>query len=269
MRAIIIGAGRGSRLAHHTQAIPKTLVEVSGQPMLEFILDALGEAGFARSDVVFVCGYAEDVVRERYPEFTFVRNADWENNNILLSLLKAREFLQDGFVSTYADIVYEGEIVRKLVASPHDLVLGCDTAWRRRYVNRSQHPETDAEKLRAEGSRVVALSRHIPSDAAQGEFIGVMKATAAGAATLLEHFDAAEKLHAGGIFREGRTFERAYLIDLLAEMLEAGVPLHREDTHGGYMEIDTVEDHAFADAWWRDRPTTRGAQDRDKPSAGR
>ena len=107
MKAIVIGAGRGSRLQHQTDHIPKTLVEVVGRPMLEHILDALAQAGFARKDVVFVCGYAEEVVRSRYPELTFVRNADYEHNNILASLLCAREHLQDGFVSTYADIVYE------------------------------------------------------------------------------------------------------------------------------------------------------------------
>jgi len=67
----------------------------------------------------------------------------------LLSLLKAREFMLDGFVSTDADIVYDGAIVEKLVRATDAIALGCDTAWRRRYIGRSQHPETDAEKLRA------------------------------------------------------------------------------------------------------------------------
>jgi L-glutamine-phosphate cytidylyltransferase len=254
MRPIIIGAGRGSRLGHETQDIPKTLVEVMGRPMLDWVLDALGEAGFTRKDVVFVCGYAEDVIRERYPEFTYVRNADWANNNILLSLLFAREHLKDGFVSTYADIVYEGAVVQKLVKAAGDIVLGCDTAWRRRYVSRNQHPETDAEKLRAEGRRVVEISRHIASERASGEFIGVMKLSARGAVELLAAFDEARERHAGKVWREGRTFEKAYLIDLLQEMLERGSTMEREDTAGGYMEIDTLEDLSMAERWWRERP---------------
>ena len=104
-----------------------------------------------------------------------MRNAGWEQNNILHSLMCARDYLTDGFVSTYADIVYEGAVVEKLVANPRDIVLGCDTAWRRRYAHRSQHPETDAEKLRADGDRVLEVSRAIASEAAGGEFIGVMK----------------------------------------------------------------------------------------------
>lgn len=253
MRPVIIGAGRGSRLQHETEEIPKTLVRVMGRPMLEWILEALGEAGFAPKDVVFVCGYAESVIRARYPELTYVRNADWANNNILHSLLCAREHLLGGFVSTYADIVYEGAVVRELVQSPHDIVLGCDTAWRRRYLHRSQHPETDAEKMRAEADRVLELSRHVPSERAAGEFIGVMKLSAAGARRMVDAFDAAAALHAGRVWREGRSFEKAYLIDLLQEMLEAGADLRRVNTAGGYMEIDTLEDLAMAEQWWRER----------------
>lgn len=254
MKAIIIGAGRGSRLGPETNEVPKTLVPVMGRPMLDWILEALGAAGFARRDTIFVSGYREEVVRARYPELTFVRNDQWESNNILLSLLCAREHLGEGFVSTYADIVYDGAIARRVTENREDIVLGCDTAWRRRYLDRSQHPETDAEKLRAGGARVLELGRTIPSEAAQGEFIGVMKMTTRGAGTLLDAFDDARARYAGGHFREGRTFEKAYLIDLLQSMLEAGVVMHREDTDGAYMEIDTLEDLGQAEAWW----TTRG-----------
>ncbi|HEY3236941.1 MAG TPA: phosphocholine cytidylyltransferase family protein [Polyangiaceae bacterium] len=255
MRAVIIGAGRGSRLEHETAEIPKALVPVMGRPMLEWVLEALAEAGFSRSDVVFIAGYAEHAVRARYPELHFVRNAGWADNNILLSLLCAREYLEDGFVSSYADIVYEGAVVRKMLENPNPIVVGCDTEWRRRYLNRSQHPESDAEKLRADGSRVLEISRRIDSEQAHGEFIGVMKLSAQGARQFLSEFDGAEAMHAGQLYREGRSFERAYLIDLLSEMLERDALMFRENTAGGYMEIDTLEDLRMAETWWRNRPT--------------
>jgi len=254
VRPVIIAAGRGSRLKNETDDIPKTLVEVMGRPMLEWILEAFESAGLKRKDVVFVCGYRAEVIKARYPDFTYVTNHDWQNNNILLSLLMAREYLGDGFVSTYGDIVYEGAVVQKLVASTADIALGCDTAWRRRYVGRTQHPETDAEKLRAAGKRVVELSRTIPSEQADGEFIGVMKLSQAGSVDFLDAFDQAERAYGGGMFREGRSFQKAYLIDLLSEMLEQGSPMQREDTAGGYMEIDTVQDLSMAEKWWKDRP---------------
>jgi L-glutamine-phosphate cytidylyltransferase len=252
MRPIVIGAGRGSRLGPETDEVPKALVPVMGRSMLDWILEALAAAGFAVRDVLFIGGYKIDVVRARYPALSYVENRDWERNNILGSLLCARAELGAGFVSTYADIVYRGSTVKKLVASTHDKVLACDTDWRRRYVDRSQHPETDAEKMRAEGDRVVELSRRIASDRASGEFVGVMKFSAEGAREMVSAFDEARARHAGSAWREGRTFERAYLIDLFQDMIEQGAAFHRVDTHGGYMEVDTREDLACAEKWWRE-----------------
>jgi choline kinase len=250
VKGIVIGAGRGSRLRHLTEEIPKTLVPILGRPMLDGILEALAAGGLRPPEVVFVCGYLAGTIKARYPALDYVENPDWERNNILASLMYARDRMAGGFVSTYADIVYRPSVVEALVQSPHDLTIVCDTAWRRRYVGRSQHPETDAEKLRAEGTRVVEISRRIASEAASGEFIGVMRASPAGAARLCRAYDRARAVFAGKVFREGRVFERAYLIDLLQHMLEEGEMIHRIDTDGGYMEIDTLEDAALAERWW-------------------
>jgi L-glutamine-phosphate cytidylyltransferase len=247
MRPVLIGAGRGSRLEHRTDELPKTLVPVMGRPMLEWILDALAEAGFARKDVVFVCGYRSDILKARYPEFSYVDNHDWENNNILASLMCAREHLAAGFVASYTDIVYRGKAVQDAVAAPHDKVLVCDTEWRRRYVRRTRHPEHDAEKMRAEGSRVVEVSRTIAPEEASGEFIGVAKLSADGARELCEAFDVARMSEKT---LGDRPFEKAYLIHLFQWMIERGAMFHRVDTPGGYMEIDTLEDLELAQSWW-------------------
>ncbi|MEO7033632.1 MAG: hypothetical protein ABI548_07120 [Polyangiaceae bacterium] len=146
--------------------------------------------------------------------------------------------------------MYDGEIVQQLVAASGDITLGCDTAWRRRYIGRTQHPETDAEKLRADGTRVLEISRTIGSEAASGEFIGVMKVSSDGARVFSDAFDRAQQSYGAGMFREGRSFQKAYLLDLLQEMLEAGALMRRENTAGGYMEIDTGQDLAMADEWW-------------------
>ena len=247
MRPVLIGAGRGSRLEHRTEDLPKTLVPVMGRPMLEWILEALSEAGFSRKDVVFVCGYRNDVLRARYPEFSYVENVDWENNNILESLMCARQHLGSGFVCSYTDIVYRGQAVRDVLASPHDKVLVCDTDWRRRYVRRTRHPETDAEKMRADGSRVVEVSRTIASEEASGEFIGVAKFAAEGARELLDAYDRAKATEKT---LGDRPFVKGYLIHLFQWMIDRGAAFHRVDTHGGYMELDTLEDLDLASTWW-------------------
>ncbi len=250
MRPILIGAGRGSRLGHQTDDVPKTLVHVMERPMLEWILESLGAAGFTKKDVIYICGYKADVLRARYPEFTYVENTDWENNNILASLMYARSHLGSGFVSSYTDILYRGSVVKDLVAAPWDKVIANDTDWRRRYVRRTNHPESDAEKMKTKGApsyEVVDISRTIPSEEASGEFIGVAKFSPDGARELMEAYDDATA-HCETL--GDRPFPKAYLIHLFQRMIQKGSVFHHVDTHGGYMELDTLQDLEYAKSWW-------------------
>ena len=66
MNVLILAAGYATRLYPLTRDKAKPLLEVAGKPMLEWILDALKEGGFARKDVVFVSGYREEVLRARF-----------------------------------------------------------------------------------------------------------------------------------------------------------------------------------------------------------
>jgi choline kinase len=248
LKGILIAAGRGQRLMPLTDDVPKCYAEIAGRRILDWCVDALGRAGC--SDLVFVGGYRMDRVQTDYPRFRFVHNTDWERNNILLSLFSAEREMAGGFVSSYADILYTPEAVQRLVEHPGDIVLLVDTDWRERYRPRTQHPESDGEKVRLRGGRVTEVNRRIAPDEAPAEFTGVAKFTAAGAGVLIEHFHRARARFDGQPFGNSASFARAYLIDLLQAMLEAGVPMHAVETDGGYFEIDTTEDHRLAAAAW-------------------
>ena len=71
------------------------------------------------------------------------------------------------------------------------------------------------------------------------------------APTVNRPFDRVADAYRGKTFREGRSFEKAYLIDFLQHLIEDGTVMHRVDTPGGYMEIDTLQDRELAEAWWR------------------
>ena len=248
MKAIIIGAGRGARLMPLTEDDPKCFAPIAGRRIVDWNLDSLRGGGLA--EIVFIGGWQIDKIRREYPTLEFVHNVRWERNNILASLMYARDHMADGFVCSYADILYRASIVTRLMEHPGDIVLAVDTDWRNRYQHRSAHPEDDAEKVRVAGDRVLEVNRHIPSHEAHGEYIGVAKFTAAGAAVFCEHFDRVFREFDGRPFRESASVEKAYLIHLFQHMIEAGVAFSKVDTHGDYMEIDTTEDYELANRFW-------------------
>lgn len=248
MRIIVIGAGRGSRLMPTTADAPKCFAEVSGKSLLDWGLDAFRANGFDR--IAFIGGYQIEKVRTRHPQFEFRHNDNWPNNNILASLFYAEDLMTEPFICCYSDILFTPDIVGRLAASPSDIALGVDTAWLARYEHRSQHPSDDAEKATAANGRVTRVHREISESDAHGEFIGVAKFSARGAAQLREHYHERRKQFAGQPWREAKLFEKAYFIHLLQDMLESGATMAHVDTPGGYIEVDTQEDFDYARRNW-------------------
>ncbi len=233
-----------------TASQPKAFTPIAGKRILDWTLDAFRQNSLG--SFVFVGGYLKDVVEVDYPEFTMVENADWPNTNMLHSLVCARDFMAEGFYSTYTDTLFRHDAVALLEDSPHEITLVMDTLWRERYRFRSQHPESDGEKMIADGNRVVRVSREIRSEKASGEFTGVLRMTPTGAAQFLAYYDGLlASLGGDGIFTAGKPFRHAYVIHQLDQMIQDGVEVHCVAVPGEYHEIDTLEDHQLASKAWR------------------
>lgn len=249
MKAIIIGAGRGSRLMPTTADTPKCFADVGGKRLVDHAVSAFAANGITR--IAFIGGYQIEKVRAAYPQFAFHHNADWANNNILASLMCAESEMTEPFICCYSDILFTADVVRKALESRADSTVVVDTRWRERYVHRSQHPPDDAEKVTVQNGLVARIHRAIPEIEAHGEYIGMARFTAAGAAQLRAHYHRCRGLYEGNPFREAKEFKKAYLIHLFQDMIEQGVLFAHVDTPGGYMEVDTQEDFELARRFWR------------------
>jgi choline kinase len=249
MQAIIIGAGRGRRLMPTTADTPKCFADVGGKRILDWTLDAFRQHDV--STIRFIGGYQIDKVRQEYPELSFCHNQNWENNNILASLFCAEQFMDEPFICCYSDVLFTPAVVGKLLDEPADMSLVVDTDWLIRYGERTHHPPDDAEKVIVEGPLVTRIHRDIDPASAHGEFIGVAKFSADGAARLKTYYHRCKKLYDGKQFREAVSFEKAYMILLFQEMIEAGETFVHVDTHGEYIEIDTQQDFDYARRHWK------------------
>jgi len=248
MRVIVIGAGRGRRLMPTTADAPKCFAEVANKRLLDWALEAFRANGL--DDICFVGGYQIDKVKRDYPQFTFRHNADWENNNILASLFFAEDLMDGPFLCCYSDILFTADVISRLATARDDMALGVDTQWLTRYEQRSDHPPDDAEKVTVANGRVTRIHRQIPESEAHGEYIGVAKFSAVGAARLRKHYQRVRREFAGQPWREAKVFEKAYKILLFQEMIEAGEGFAHVDTPGGYIEVDTQQDFEYARQHW-------------------
>jgi choline kinase len=254
-RAVVVAAGMGRRLAPFTDEMPKCLVPVRGRPMLRRALDAFRAEGL--SDFVVVRGYRAEVLERRRAELgpgvRFVENPAYQVNNILQSLFCAEAELGEPFLFTYADIVFAPAVVGALMAAEGDLCLVVDRRFADVYVGRTQHPLDEAEvcSLAADGAVARVGKRALPAAQAVGEFIGLAKLSARGAAAFTGAYRALATRYAG---REDEPFQRApswrsaYLTDLLQHLIDGGLRVTPVFIDGQWREIDTVQDLERAEA---------------------
>ena len=121
-RAVILAAGKGSRLQSLTEGMPKCLVEIGGTPLLVRTLDGLAEQGL--DEVVIVIGYGGDAIRERIGEshaglaIQYVEAPDFASTNNIRSLWDARDCLDQDVLLLEADVVFDAEVVAALLEVP-------------------------------------------------------------------------------------------------------------------------------------------------------
>lgn len=119
MQAIVLAAGRGSRLKEMTTAAPKCMVRVDGQSILHRALEALRAVGVCQ--VTIVTGYLAGHLRAHAAEFDdqlqidFVHNPDWESTNNITSLWRIGSQIPSETLLIESDLVFSGSLLSKCV----------------------------------------------------------------------------------------------------------------------------------------------------------
>lgn len=242
MRAVILAAGRGSRLGAASDGRPKALVDLAGMPMLDHQITVLRRAGI--DDVVVVTGFRADLLART--GITMRHNAAWAETNMVETLFCAEDLFGDDLIVAYGDIVYAPFVLDALVRSDHDVSVVVDRAWRNYWQARFEDPLSDAESLRFDGAgRITDIGNAVSEiDQIQGQYIGLMRFRGGGITTLrrvkstLGHF--------ARPWMESRPIAKAYMTDLLMEIILGGEAVHAIPVDGGWLEIDTPADLALA-----------------------
>jgi choline kinase len=235
MKAIILAAGRGSRMKNLTNDRPKCLVELGGKALLDWQLSALWEAGIEQ--VALVTGYRRELFDGRgLVEF---HNPRWGETNMVSSLACAQEWLQaEACIVSYSDIFYSGQAVKLLTKSLAALALTYDPNWLELWKRRFRDPLVDAESFRLNSDQTVAEIGKKPKsvEEVQGQFMGLLRFTPAGWAEILRSRSGLPPIEC----------DRMDMTGTLERVIEAGrIAIAAIPYPGEWGEVDSVEDLAI------------------------
>jgi len=181
MKAIILAAGKGTRL-DGAAVKPKCLVEIGGSTLLHRQIDTLRSLNV--SEIVVVVGFGAESIREECDrDISFVENTKFAETSSMYSLWLAREHLTGGFVVLNSDVLFQPQMLADLLESEYDnalLLSDSDPA-----------PLGDEEmKVKVQDQLVVDISKEMDPMDADGENVGIVKFSAAGARRLIEYMNA-------------------------------------------------------------------------------
>ena len=231
-RAVILAAGRGSRLGRLTDVSPKCLTVVGGRTLLDWMLSALFQSGVEHVLIVGGYGY-ESLATYQSDRVVIIRHARWSETNMLGTLQIADVWLTSyPCLITYSDIAVLPAHLTRLRSATGDIVVANNTFWHSLWAERFQDPLNDAENFVAQQG----VLRNIGGRAAQmeaiaGQFMGLVKTTPDGWAQLN-----ALLIDDPVLTRSGDTTQ------LLARALGTGVPINVVDCDGGWIEVDSESD---------------------------
>jgi len=250
--AVVIAAGFGSRLLPLTSEVPKCMLPVRDKPLLHWALQTFRDVGAARS--VVIGGYKAERLGIP-PGATLVMNHDFARNNVLHSFAQGRAFADGagGALVSYSDIIFRRSVVESLLQSEgEEISLVVDRGWAPRYEGRLAHPLDEAEGARFdEHGRLLQIGKGLlrpdSSPDEWGEFIGMMKISRRGLGQFWTAFDDVDaRTGEDEPFQAAQAWRKAYLTDMLQELVDRGVKVHCTLIEGGWCEIDTEEDYERA-----------------------
>jgi choline kinase len=234
MKAIILAAGRGSRMKDLTDEQPKCLVELRGKSLLDWQLLALRDAGIR--EIAIVTGYKRELLADRgLHEF---HNPLWDQTNMVSSLACAADWLQiEPCIVSYSDIFYSASAVTALIKSGAELAVTYDENWRQLWEKRFGDPLLDAETFRLNQDGTLAEIGDKPNtvEEVEGQYMGLLRFTPASwrevcriRAALSQ--DECDRMHMTGTLQ--RVIE------------ERRIPIEAIPYDGDWGEVDSEEDLA-------------------------
>lgn len=122
---VILAAGVGSRLRPLTDDVPKTMVKVNGEAIIERLLKQIDAIDSVTTNIKIASGYKSQILKdfvnslELKTNIEFIENKDYNTTNNMYSLYLALSAINEknDLVIINADCFYDKEIVEEIVKS--------------------------------------------------------------------------------------------------------------------------------------------------------
>ncbi len=256
MKAVILAAGQGTRLKKYTENLPKGMLTFAGKTIIERQIETYRRCGI--KDIIIVRGFAAD--RIGYRDIKYYENDDYENTNMVVSLMTAKQEFDDDIIVSYSDILFEEEMLRRMMECTEKFAVAVDVNWQEYWKLRYGRVDFDTESLSMdEYDNITELGREAPRlEDIDARYIGLLKFSKSGAEDIVRIFEKDFDENSIKPWKQsGKTIQKAYMTDLLQAVIESKNCVKAVKFKNGWIEFDTDGDYEKAVEWVETRSLER------------
>ena len=243
MKAIILAAGEGKRLRPLTNNTPKCLVNLFGKSLLQWQIETFRSCQI--DDISVVRGYLNKMIK--FENITYFENPNFKTTNMVETLFCAKEKLSDSVIVSYGDIIFEKNVLQKLIDSNHDISVVIDKNWKKYWEMRFDDPLTDAESLKIDNDgNIISIGQKVQKiNEIEGQYIGLMKFQNSGIEKLKQFYEKTknQSKNKPNPLNPHVSFNQSYMTDFLQGLINEGCKLEAVQIKNGWLELDSIDDY--------------------------
>lgn len=225
MRAIILAAGRGTRISRYLEGNPKCTVDIGGQRLIRYTVELLKRHGVGQ--IALAVGYQHGVVEHvlQGEGCSFFYNPFYDVTNSIASIWFSQAFIDgaDDYLIMNGDVFVEDALLEQVVAAKENPVLFADS---------SRIREADYRFAWKDGL-LTKYGKELSDAETDGEYIGIGVIRAPFVTRFKQRMLDMVARQQHGVWWEN------VLYSFVGEE-----PVHVEDVHGRFWaEVDYIEDY--------------------------
>ena len=239
MKAIILAAGKSTRLYPITLESPKCMLQVGDKKIIDHQINWLRQCNI--TDIVVVTGYLNHVIESHLNEdVRFINYSNYENTNNLATLYSVRDELNDDVVILFSDVLLSVKLLYRCINSSDNICLIVDT----------ENITDKTMRVIINDDLITDIGGHIPVAQADANFIGVAKFSGDAVHDLV--------VKMGALLRDDTYLHDYYTIALRDLSAFGSEVSYIEVDQDPWVEIDTVEDYRLVELDGIDLPNLLG-----------
>lgn len=249
MKAVILAAGRGTRLGSLTKTSPKCLLNIEDTNILSIQVKLFLKNNIKK--IYVVTGFCEEMIKSEH--IIKINNAKYKDTNMVYSLMQVMpDIIDDDVIISYGDIIFTDSVLRSLLENKDSNLIVSDTNWKDYWLARYNTTNFDIESFKVKNKEILDIGKECKDDKdINGRYVGLMKFNKDTLHRINKIWERDIDISNDNWLTYPRSLEKSYMTDMIQELINEGLIMKTHEIKNNWCEIDTANDYIIAQEFYK------------------